>query len=87
MARLAAHAVAAGAQLIIESHSDHVLNGLRLAVKQGILPAEDVTLHYFRSNREHKRIDTPRVGADGTLSDWPAGFFDEWDRLLDELID
>lgn len=87
MARLAAHAVAAGAQLIIESHSDHVLNGLRVAVKQGILPADDVTLHYFQSDRGHKRIETPRVSADGTLSDWPSGFFDEWDRSLDELID
>ncbi|WP_328604514.1 DUF3696 domain-containing protein [Amycolatopsis sp. NBC_00345] len=87
MARLAAHAVAAGAQLVVESHSDHVLNGLRLSVKRGILPADHVALHYFHSDRRHKQIETPRVGADGMLSDWPSGFFDEWDRSLDELID
>ncbi|MER5358607.1 hypothetical protein [Streptomyces sp. NPDC002785] len=30
-------AAAAGAQLVVETHSDHVLNGVRLAVKRGDL--------------------------------------------------
>jgi predicted ATPase len=87
MARLAAHAVAAGSQLIIESHSDHVLNGVRLAVKHGLLPADHVALHYFHSRGAPKKFETPVVGPDGMLSNWPEGFFDEWDRSLDELID
>lgn len=87
MARLAARAAAAGAQLIVESHSDHVLNGVRLAVKHGQLSAESVTLHYFHSDQGHRRIESPVVSTGGMLSSWPDGFFDEWDRSLDELVD
>ncbi|RMI39529.1 AAA family ATPase [Streptomyces triticirhizae] len=39
LAYLATAAVAAGGQLIVETHSDHVLNGLRLSVKRGHIPA------------------------------------------------
>jgi predicted ATPase len=40
-------AAAIGAQVVVETRSDHILNGVRLAVKCGLLPAEDVVLHYF----------------------------------------
>lgn len=93
MAFLACRAVAAGAQVVLETHSDHVLNGVRLAVKHGELPPSAVTLHYFRRTvatfREPSRFEiiTPEIGADGMLSRWPAGFFDEWDQSLDALLD
>ncbi|MEO5874464.1 MAG: DUF3696 domain-containing protein, partial [Streptosporangiaceae bacterium] len=98
MARLTCAATAAGAQVIVETHSDHILNGLRIAVKQGLLTPDQVALHYFRrvaGKRNEKNetvpafveITTPTVGPDGMLSSWPDGFFDEWDRSLDELLD
>lgn len=93
MAFLACRAAAAGAQLVLETHSDHVLNGMRLAVKRGELAAENVRPHYFRRTeatfREASRVEivTPEVGSDGMLSQWPEGFFDEWDESLDALLD
>jgi len=87
IATLTCAAAAAGAQLIVESHSDHVLNGVRLAVKQGLLPAEDVLLHYFGRSANGVEIMTPAIGPDGMISDWPDGFFDEWERSLDRLLD
>ncbi|AXX28289.1 DUF3696 domain-containing protein [Actinosynnema pretiosum subsp. pretiosum] len=87
MARLAASAADAGAQVVVESHSDHVLNGVRLAVKRGVLPPERVVLHYFRPGAGGDRLVSPEIGPDGLLSEWPDGFFDEWDRSLDELVD
>ncbi|MEH1014274.1 DUF3696 domain-containing protein [Micromonospora sp. CPCC 206060] len=88
MARLACLAVAAGAQVIVESHSDHVLNAIRLSVKQGVLTPDRVALHYFDRDDDGKiSITSPAVGHDGMLSQWPAGFFDEWDRALDQLLD
>ncbi len=53
MARLTCAAAAAGAQVIVETHSDHILNGVRLAVKDGLIPANDVLLHFFQ------RTETP----------------------------
>jgi len=87
MGRLAALAASTGAQVLVETHSEHVLNATRLAVKDGDIPPSMVALHYF-----HRRDDgaisvtTPVIGRDGMISDWPEGFFDEWDRSLDRLL-
>jgi len=86
MARLTCAAAAAGAQVVVETHSDHILNGVRLAVKQGRLSAQDVVLQYFLRNGLKIDISTPVIGSDGMISQWPAGFFDEWERALDELL-
>jgi len=45
---------AAGIQVIIESHSDHILNGIRRAVKSEKLAADLVSLHVFRWRRARK---------------------------------
>jgi predicted ATPase len=87
MARLACAAAAIGAQLVVETHSDHILNGVRLAVKRGVLPADGVALHYFKREDDGIHIVSPTIGMDGMLSQWPDGFFDEWDRSLDQLLD
>lgn len=87
MATLIAAAASSGAQLIVETHSDHVLDGTRLAVKQGRLKAADTAIHYFRGNGTGVEIITPAVGEDGMLSEWPEGFFDETDHTLDQLLD
>jgi predicted ATPase len=86
MARLTCAAAASGAQVIVETHSDHILNGVRLAVKRQVLRAADVELHYFQREDGGIQILTPELGPDGMLSHWPPGFFDEWGRLLDELL-
>ncbi len=86
MARLTCAAAAIGAQVVVETHSDHILNGVRLAVKHGDLSAQDVALHYFKREDDGIHIDSPAMGPDGMLSRWPRGFFDEWDRSLDELL-
>ncbi|WP_007023666.1 AAA family ATPase [Saccharomonospora iraqiensis] len=87
IARLACAAVAAGGQVVIETHSDHVLNGVRLAVKRNTVGADNVMTHYFRRASGEAQIMTPEIGADGMVSEWPEGFFDEWDHSLDELLD
>lgn len=87
MARLACATAAIGAQLVVETHSDHILNGVRLAVKRQVLPAEQIALHYFKREDDGIHIVSPAIGSDGMLSEWPPGFFDEWDRSLDQLLD
>ncbi|MBZ9598605.1 DUF3696 domain-containing protein [Streptomyces erythrochromogenes] len=86
MATLAASAAAQGAQVIMETHSDHVLNGVRLAVKQGRVTPAQVVLHYFRGNGTGAEVVSPRVNADGRIDQWPSGFFDELENTLDQLI-
>ena len=87
MARLACAAAASGAQVIVETHSDHILNGTRLAVKSAQIQPPAVRLNYFRRDESSAiSVSSPAIGADGMLSAWPEGFFDEWDTALDELL-
>ena len=74
-----------GVQVIIETHSDHVLNGIRRAVKSHTLPSEDVALHFFRPRRENRtggesQVQSPVLDADGNIDSWPDGFFDQFDK-------
>jgi predicted ATPase len=86
MAELAAATAAQGAQVIMETHSDHVINGVRLAVKQGRIAPGQTVFHYFTGDGSGARFVSPRIDSDGMLDQWPAGFFDELENTLDQLI-
>ncbi|WP_082560734.1 AAA family ATPase [Caulobacter sp. Root487D2Y] len=86
--RLLALTAAGGVQVIAESHSDHVLNGIRLAVKDGHLDAAATAFHFFhREPGDQSTFETPSLTKEGRLSYWPSGFFDQWERSLDQLLD
>ena len=88
--RFLALAAAQGVQVIVESHSDHILNGIRVAVKEGKLPPEQAGLLFFTGEVIEgiftHYIETPKIDRDGKLDYRPEGFFDEWDRQLTQLI-
>jgi predicted ATPase len=86
---LLARTAADGVQIIVETHSDHVLNGIRLEVKRKHISPGDLVLHYFSRCVESGESSTvsPNVLPDGQLDSWPEGFFDQWDRSLDALLD
>lgn len=89
LGELIAYAGAGGVQLIVETHSDHILNGVRLAVKKRAVAKEEVELSFFykdeKDDYSHKCVH-PHIMQDGRLDCWPEGFFDEWDKALYELI-
>lgn len=73
----------AGVQVLLESHSDHVLNGIRRAVKREKLSHADVALHYFATRGTvGDQVVSPAIGPDGFIDHWPDGFFDQFDRDL-----
>jgi predicted ATPase len=86
--KLLALTAANGVQVIVESHSDHVLNGIRLIVKDGKLLPNQTKLHFFsRTLGDASNYETPTLSEEGRLSYWPAGFFDQWEKSLDLLLD
>jgi len=89
LGELLALAAADGVQILVETHSDHLLNGIRLAVKRNRLSCENVVLHFFTRNVEtgESSVQTPSMLAGGRLSNWPDGFFDQWDKSLDSLVE
>lgn len=94
LGEMIAAASASGAQIILETHSDHILNGIRLAVKNRQILCDTVKLYYLfqetKSENPEKmythQICNPLIDEDGMLSEWPEGFFDEWDNALVELL-
>ena len=87
LAELAVRASLAGVQVIVETHSDHFMDGVRVGVREGLTQATDVAFHYFeRPDGGKSVVVTPKVDADGRLSLWPAGFFDQHDETLARLL-
>ncbi|MBI2570983.1 MAG: DUF3696 domain-containing protein [Candidatus Schekmanbacteria bacterium] len=77
-----------GVQVILETHSDHLLNGIRKAVATGRagLTPEQVAIHFFRGEAElGEAVESMRLEQTGQLSSWPKGFFDQSQRDLAEL--
>lgn len=86
LARLCAKTSMEGVQIIIETHSDHFLNAIRVAIKEELISENMVSIYFF--NREGKNIDATEIKIDenGKINKWPKGFFDEWDIQLEKLL-
>ncbi len=81
-----ARVAASGVQVILETHSDHVLNGVRRAVKNKKLLSQQVAIYFFkpRSEDESKIVEpqviSPLIDDNGNLDNWPQEFFDQFDK-------
>ena len=80
---------AAGVQVILETHSDHVLNGIRRAVKRSALSPEGVALHFFQPRKDDDesaaQVRSPVLDRDGNIDSWPDGFFDQFDKDMNHF--
>jgi len=77
-------------QIIIETHSDHILNGVRVGVKEGAIDRNKVIAFYFKKVVEeveqYSKITDIVIDRNGTLSDYPQNLLDEWSNQLSKLI-
>ncbi|HIP27224.1 MAG TPA: DUF3696 domain-containing protein [Flavobacteriaceae bacterium] len=66
-----------GVQVIVETHSDYILDGLRLAVKDEKISHEDTKLYYLELDKNgNTEVKSPQIDKDGYLDEWPENFFD-----------
>lgn len=90
LGRLCALAAANGVQILIETHSDHFINGVRVAIKQKEIPAADTKIYYVEQQQgenAHKRhMQLIQIDEQGRFDNIPKGFCDEWDNMLDKLL-
>ena len=81
MGQFMADVARAGMQVLVETHSDHVLNGIRRSVKAGRLAADRVVIHFFRPRSEDRsQVVSPAMDGSGNIDSWPEGFFDQFDK-------
>ncbi len=86
MGQFLAEVASSGVQVILETHSDHILNGVRRLVKSGKILPEDVALHFFRaSSADAAQVVSPQINDHGDLDDWPEGFFDQFDKDMNHF--
>jgi predicted ATPase len=89
LGELIAKAGAGGVQIFVETHSDHILNGIRISVKDKHIEKNDVQIAFFYKDNENKYRHTYmglQIMEDGKLDHWPKGFFDEWENALIDLL-
>ncbi|MDR3479744.1 MAG: DUF3696 domain-containing protein [Burkholderiaceae bacterium] len=69
-----------GVQVIVETHSDHVLNGVRRAIGEyGFLQHDKAVVNFFESKSGDSAAVQPLMFTPiGGISDWPHGFFDQY---------
>ncbi len=87
---LIAYAAQNGVQIILETHSDHIINGIRVAVKNNKIDKENVRIYFFERLIDERNVQTIAhnvlIDKNGELSHYPKGFLDEWDEQLSKLI-
>lgn len=90
LGKLISLAASIGAQLFVETHSDHILNGIRVAVKDNLVDKSKVNVLYFEKTTTEKeqftKITPIKVDCNGELSDYPANMMDEWSNQLLKLL-
>lgn len=68
-----------GVQVFIETHSDHILNALRIAVYDMLITNEEANILYFPPEIGQPIIQIP-IQENGRIENWPLGFFDQMDE-------
>lgn len=97
LAQLFAQAATAGIQIVIETHSDHIVNGARIAVKKGFLSKDELRIAFCKRNVEwvdrrpvgeqFSYVNNLEVDENGEIQDPPHEFLDEWGRQIDILME
>jgi predicted ATPase len=75
----------AGVQVIVETHSEHVINGMRLQLALEN-KTENGLVYFFSQESGLTKVQRIEVNENGELSSWPNGFFDQEEKDLYELL-
>lgn len=77
----------AGIQVIVETHSDHVFNGIRKAIVNKTISHKDTSIQYFVQDEkglsENINIE---LNEHGRVLEHQKGLFDQFDEDLDAII-
>lgn len=86
--RLVSMAASYGVQIILETHSDHIINGALVNWKEMGISRDLLSVYYF--DRDENLNSLPKrlkVGDNGRIKNAPQGFFDQMKADLEVLFD
>ncbi len=73
-------------QLILTTHSEHILMGLLTAVAKGTLAAEDLKVYYFTREGDAARVERLEVTENGQIKGGLKGFFEAEIDAMDRYM-
>lgn len=71
---------------LIETHSDYIIDRIRISVRKGLVEPDDVSILYFEPQRSSVVIHNIAIDDDGNLRGVPAGYRDFFLRETDQLL-
>lgn len=84
---LAMIAVNGDSQIMVESHSDHLFNGIRRLLHDKKLKIEDVSVYNFkRDGRGVTAAQEVKLSQTGGIKEYIPGMFDQFDEDLDAIL-
>jgi predicted ATPase len=87
IAKLISLCAMTGTQVIIETHSDHLFDGIRIEAKSNEGFARNVQIHWFElDENKNSEVHSPILFDDGRLDQWPKGLFDQFEINATQLI-
>ena len=75
-----------GSRFMIETHSDFIIDRVRISVRKKILKPDDVSILYFEPTGNAVTIHNMALDAHGNLQGAPAGYRDFFVRETDQLL-
>lgn len=87
--RLAESAKQTGQKFVIESHSHNLLLGFQrmVANAENDFSKDDIVIYFIDQDEDGAYAKKITIDENGTLSDWPAGVFEEGFELTKQIID
>ncbi|HDL6874258.1 TPA: DUF3696 domain-containing protein [Yersinia enterocolitica] len=75
-----------GVQVIIETHSDHIINGIRVFAKDNVFDEQQNIVHSVTDNAGNRSVKQIHIDKDGNLTALDDGFFDQITKDLMRLF-
>lgn len=74
-----------GVQVFIETHSEHIVNGFRIAALKDEykLKHDDLNILFFDKDFNVNQL---QLEKNGKIRNWPSGFFDQYTQELAEIL-
>ncbi len=74
-------------QVIVETHSDHIYNGMRKCIKKGTLKKEKIAAYFLELDETMQtKVERIHLNDQGAEENHPYGMFDQFDDDLDDLL-
>lgn len=87
MGRLISLCTEAGVQVVVETHSDHLFDGIRIYAKNNQGFAQKVITYWFElDDNDNTIVEEAQITEDGRVKNWPPGMFDQFEINASKLL-